>query len=196
MESLRHLFRRVRLVGAYKAFTRARFLAGSDESLWAETSAIYINYQLLCGLHKENNRGNTRLDCIISYRIPWNFYNTISVSVACVYMLQLPLLWQEGVPALSVPMEGHAYSIFWKGHFVYEFFRPLFCVARRKENPLPVYLYLHMCFWVCIFVRMWILIKLLLRDVFFFLFQGVPMGSLVLNALVSSVYCIVQLAYW
>ena len=23
------------------------------------------------------------------------------------FMLQLPLLWQEGVPALSVPMEGH-----------------------------------------------------------------------------------------
>ena len=26
--------------------------SGSDEGLWAETSAIYINYQHLCGLHK------------------------------------------------------------------------------------------------------------------------------------------------
>ena len=32
------------------SFSNAK--SGFDEGLWAETSAIYINYQHLCGLHK------------------------------------------------------------------------------------------------------------------------------------------------
>ena len=38
--------------------------SGFDEGLWAETSAIYINHQHLRRLHKENNRGNVRLNYI------------------------------------------------------------------------------------------------------------------------------------
>ena len=40
----------------------------SDEGLWAETSAIYINYQHLADYTKENNCGNAHLDYIISWR--------------------------------------------------------------------------------------------------------------------------------
>ena len=87
------------------------------------------------------------------------------------FMLQLPLLWQEGVPPLSVPMEGHVWSIFWMCHFVCEFFQSLFCVARRKENPLPVYMYLRMCVFDCAYLCVWTLINLLLLDGFFFYFK-------------------------
>ena len=46
-------FIRARLadVSAQRPSSEPNFASGSDEGLWAETSAIYITYQHLCGLH-------------------------------------------------------------------------------------------------------------------------------------------------
>ena len=41
-------------------FTSIRF--GSEESLWAETFAIYMNYQYLAEYIEENSCGSTRLE--------------------------------------------------------------------------------------------------------------------------------------
>ena len=66
--------------------------------------------------------------------------------------------------------------------------------SKKKGEFTPcvsVFAHVHVFLSVHICVCVWTLIMLLLPDSFSFLFQGVPMASVVLVALVSYVYCIV-----